>query len=270
VVERLAMADPRVHGIRLSRNSGSHAAIACALHQVSGDAAVMMAADLQDPPETVGSMLARWRAGAQVVWAVRRAQPGKARDAVFSSLYYQIMRHVVGMKEMPSRGTDFFLIDRVVIEAFRQLRERNVSVLALIMWLGFRQEYLEYDKQQRTKGASGWTVAKKLKLVVDSVTSFSEFPIRLCSYAGVVFGILGVIVAAGGILLLPHVAGLLLIVGLVLGLCGVQLLALGMVGEYVWRALDEARGRPAWFIERETVPFRTLSAASQAAENRVE
>jgi dolichol-phosphate mannosyltransferase len=253
VIERLALADPRVKGIRLARNSGSHAAITCALHQVTGDAAVMMAADLQDPPETIGPMLERWRRGVQVVWAVRREQPGRARDAVFSSLYYWIMRHVVGMKEMPTRGTDFFLIDRVVIDAFRRFRERNVSVLALIMWLGFRQEYLEYDKRQRARGTSGWSVAKKVKLVIDSVTSLSEFPIRLCSYAGFVFGALGLVVAASGIVLLPSLgAGLLLVVGLVLGLAGLQLLALGIVGEYVWRALDEARGRPAWVIERQT------------------
>jgi dolichol-phosphate mannosyltransferase len=270
VIERLAVTDPRVHGIRLSRNSGSHAAIGCALHQVTGDAAVMMAADLQDPPETMIPMLERWRRGAQVVWAVRRAQPGRARDAAFSSLYYWIMRHPVGMKQMPSRGTDFFLVDRVVIDAFRNLRERNMSVLAMIMWLGFRQEFFEYEKQRRARGASGWTLAKKVKLVIDSVTSFSEFPIRLCSYAGVVFGAIGLVVAAGGVLLLPSVgAGLLLVVALVLGLAGVQLLALGLVGEYVWRALDEARARPAWFIERQTTALGALPAASRTAENQV-
>ena len=253
VIERLALADPRVKGIRLARNSGSHAAITCALHQVTGDAAVMMAADLQDPPETIAPMLERWRRGVQVVWAVRREQPGTGRGAVFSYLYYWIMRHLVGMKEMPTRGTDFFLIDRVVIDAFRRFPERNVSVLALIMWLGFRQEYLEYEKHQRVRGTSGWSVAKKVKLVIDSVTSFSEFPIRLCSYAGLVLGALGLVIAACGVALLPTLgAALLLVVGLVLGLAGLQLLALGVVGEYVWRALDEARGRPAWLIERQT------------------
>lgn len=253
VIERLALADPRVKGIRLARNSGSHAAIICALHQVTGDAAVMMAADLQDPPETIGPMLDHWRRGVQVVWAVRRGQPGKGRGALFSSVYYWIMRHVVGMKEMPTRGTDFFLIDRLVIDAVRRFRERNISVLALIMWLGYRQEYLEYDKHQRAQGTSGWSVTKKVKLVVDSITSFSEFPIRLCSYGGIAIGVVGLIVAVFGIVLLPSLgAALLLVMGLVLGLAGLQLLALGVVGEYVWRALDEARGRPAWLVERRT------------------
>jgi glycosyltransferase involved in cell wall biosynthesis len=271
VIERLAATDPRIRGIRLARNSGSHAAIGCALHHVRGDAAVMIVADLQDPPEAVGAMLERWRRGVQVVWAVRRAQPGPARHAIFSSLYYRIMRNVVGMKEMPSRGTDFFLIDRAVIEAFRQLRERNTSVLALIMWLGFSQEYLEYDKRPRAMGAPGWTFAKKLKLVIDSVTSFSDAPIRLCSYAGLALIAVAIIVAVVGMTQLPTLgAGLLLVVALVVGLSGVQLLALGILGEYVWRALDEARGRPAWIIERETVaagvqdPVGALTAAYSA------
>jgi glycosyltransferase involved in cell wall biosynthesis len=253
VVERLALADPRVRGIRLARNSGSHAAIMCGLHQVDGDAAVLMAADLQDPPETVEPMLRRWRLGAQVVWAVRRQQLGTARQTVFPALYYWIMRHVVGLKEMPSRGVDFFLIDRVVIDAFRRLRERNVNVLALIMSLGFRQEFLEYDKQHRVRGTSGWTLAKKMKLVMDSLTSLSTFPIRACSYTGLALGGIGLAVAAAGLVLLPSLGGgLLLLVSLVLGLSGVHLLALGMVGEYVWRALDEARNRPVWIIERRT------------------
>jgi polyisoprenyl-phosphate glycosyltransferase len=262
VVEHLALRDPRVSGIRLSRNSGSHAAIACGLHHVSGDAAVMMAADFQDPPETIGPMLDRWRHGAQVVWAVRREQPGKAQHASFAAIYYWIMRRVVGMRDMPAKGADFFLIDRAVIDAFRQFSERNFSVLALILWLGFRQEYFEYDKQKRAAGTSGWTLAKKVKLVVDSITSFSGFPIRLCSYVGLALLAAGLLLGITGLVLLPALgAGLILVAAVVTGLTGLQLVALGIVGEYVWRALDEARGRPRWIVER-----TTLATASRSAE----
>jgi dolichol-phosphate mannosyltransferase len=261
VIEHLALRDPRIIGIRLSRNSGSHAAIACGLHHVSGDAAVMMAADFQDPPDTIAPMLDRWRQGAQVVWAVRRERPGEPRHASFAALYYWIMRKVVGMRDMPATGADFFLIDRVVIDAFRQFSERNFSVLALIMWLGFRQEYFEYDKQKRAAGASGWTLPKKVKLVVDSVTSFSGFPIRLCSYVGLMLIGAGLVLATIGLVLLPALgAGLILVVAVVCGLTGLQLLALGIVGEYVWRALDEARGRPRWLIERSTLATPSRSA----------
>ena len=250
VIEHLALRDARVRGFRLARNSGSHVAITCGLHHVDGDAAVMMAADLQDPPETLTAMLDAWRRGAQVVWAVRRQQPGQRSHAGFAAIYYWIMRHVVGMKEMPARGADFFLIDRAVIEAFRRFPERNVSVLALITWLGFRQESVEYDKQPRAAGRSGWTLARKIKLVIDSVTSFSDFPIRLCSYGGAALIAIALVILIASLILLPTLlAGLLFVLSVLTGLAGLQLLALGIVGEYVWRALDEARRRPAYLIE---------------------
>ena len=118
----------------------------------------------------VGAMLERWRGGAQVVWAARRRRSGTRIHAAFAALYYWMMRNMIGMKDMPSHGADFFLIDRAVIDAFRKFPERNVSVLALITWLGFRQEHLEYDKQPRAGGRSGWTLARKINLVVDSIT----------------------------------------------------------------------------------------------------
>jgi dolichol-phosphate mannosyltransferase len=251
VIERLAARDAHVRGIRLARNSGSHVAIACGLHHVHGAAAVMMAADLQDPPALVGAMRERWRSGAQVVWATRREAPGSRSHSLFATFYYWIMRRVVGMRDMPARGADFFLVDRVVIEALRRFRERNVSVLALVTWLGFRQVQIEYDKQPRAAGRSGWTLQKKIKLVLDSVIGFSDAPIRLCSYLGVALVAIGLALGVSG-------AGLVLAV--MVGLTGVQLMALGIVGEYVWRGLDEARARPAYLIEalagvHEPTPF---------------
>jgi glycosyltransferase involved in cell wall biosynthesis len=250
VIEALALRDARVRGFRLSRNSGSHVAIMCGLHQVDGDATVMMAADLQDPPETLTSMVARWRQGAQVVWATRRAQSGDRSHQRFAALYYWVMRHLVGMKEIPARGADFFLVDRVVVEAFRRFSERNVSVLALIAWLGFRQEYVEYAKQPRTAGHSGWTLGRKIKLVVDSITQFSDFPIRLCTYAGLALMAASLVLLVFSIALLPQLGGgVLFLLFLIVGLAGLQLVAVGVVGEYVWRGLDESRRRPAYLIE---------------------
>jgi polyisoprenyl-phosphate glycosyltransferase len=250
IIQQLAAADPRVRGLRLARNSGSHIAIMCALHHVAGDAAALLAADLQDPPELLTRMIERWRNGAQVVWAVRRVRPGDSGHRGFAAVYYWVMRELVGMNEIPATGADFFLVDRVVIDAFRQSRERNTSVFVLLAWFGFKQEYLEYDKQPRASGRSGWTLARKIKLVIDSVTSFSDFPLRWCLYAGLSLLGAGVLVGVGGLGLLPSLgAGLLLIVGLVLFLSGLQLAALAIVGQYVYRALDEARGRPTYIIE---------------------
>lgn len=250
IVHALAAVDPRVRGFRLARNSGSHVAITCGLHQAAGAAAIMLAADLQDPPETIARMIDRWRAGAQVVWAVRRERPGDKAHAGFAALYYWIVRNVVGMKQMPARGADFFLADRLVLDAFKQFPERNVSVLALITWLGFRQELIEYDKQPRAAGQSGWTLARKIKLVIDTIVSFSDLPIRLCWYGGAALMAIALLIVVVGLVLLPSLgAGLLLVLAVAVGLAGVQLLALGLVGEYVWRALDESRRRPQYLIE---------------------
>jgi len=250
VIQQLAAADARVRGLRLARNSGSHLAIMCALHHAAGDAAALLAADLQDPPEFLAQMIERWRAGAQVVWAVRRQRPGDTGHKGFAALYYWVMRELVGLREIPATGADFFLIDRVVIDAFRQSRERNTSVFGLITWLGFRQDQIEYDKQPRASGRSGWTLARKITLVIDSVTSFSDFPLRWCLYGGLSLMAAGVVVGVVGLALLPSLgAGLLLLVALIVALSGLHLGALAVVGQYVYRALDEARGRPRYVIE---------------------
>ena len=256
VIRAMASAEPRVRGIRLSRNSGSHTAIACGLHYAEGDAAVMLAGDLQDPPELLQSLLERWRAGAQVVWASRRVQPGAAVHASFASAYYWIMRRVVGMTSMPERGADVFLLDYAVINAFRRFPERHGSVFALITWMGFRQEFVEYDKQPRAAGRSGWTRRKKLQLVIDSVTGFSEAPIRACTYLGAGLLALAALLAVFGLArwMRTGSGNLTLLVSAMSAFTGVQLVALGIVGEYVWRALEAARGRPPYLVEAATPP----------------
>ena len=250
VVQALALEDSRVRGVRLARNAGSHVAIACGLHQADGDAAVVLAADLQDPPETLRAMFERWRAGAHIVWATRRGRPGTPTHATFARIYYWTMRNVAGMREMPARGADFFLADRSVIEAFRQYPERHTSVLALITSLGFRQEYVEYDKAPRAAGQSGWTFAKKVKLVGDSVAAFSPLPIRACAVGGLALIALALVIGIVSLASLPSLGGgILFVLATVVGLSGLQLVAVGIVGEYVWRALEESRRRPQYVIE---------------------
>jgi dolichol-phosphate mannosyltransferase len=167
-------------------------------------------------------------------------------------VYYWIMRHVVGMREMPATGADFFLLDRAVVEAFSQFTESNVSILALLTWMGFRQATVEYDKEARLHGRSGWTLQKKLKLAVDSVTSFSYVPIRFMSYLGSVVGLLGLLYA--GLVVINFIGGnpvpgwsSLIVVVLLVG--GIQMMMMGVLGEYLWRALDEARRRPRYIVE---------------------
>ena len=247
VIERLVAIDPRVRGIRLAYNSGSHLAFTCGLRHASGEVAALMVADLQDPPELMIQMLERWRSGVQVVWAVRRHQPG---DGSGTQLYYWIMRNLVGMNDMPATGADFFLVDRVVIDAFLAAADRHVSIFALMMWLGFRREFIQYDKQPRTRGRSGWTLAKKLKLVVDSIVGFSDFPIWWLTYAGVAALVAALVPAVVAVVAYSGLnAALLLLAALVIGLFGCHLIALGILGHYVWRGLDAARKRPLYSIE---------------------
>jgi glycosyltransferase involved in cell wall biosynthesis len=256
VASAIAAADSRVAAVRFARNTGSHAAIACGLRYATGDAAVVLAADLQDPPETLPVLIRQWRDGAQMVWAVRRRRLGEERQALgFARLYYFVMRELVGIREMPASGADFFLADRLVLDQFRRFDERHISVLALLTWMGFRQVFVEYDKQPRMSGRSGWSLSKKVTLLLDSIIGFSEFPIRWCSYAGVALLAVSPVVAVAS-------SGL---AALMVGLAGMQLIAIGVVGEYVWRGLDAARRRPLFLIEAATGPLPARGSVPQAA-----
>ncbi len=262
VIRGIAAADPRVHGVRLARNSGSHLALSCGLRAAQGECGVVLAADLQDPPETVGELLEKWRAGAQVVWAVRAKREGvKAHMVFFARVYYWVMRRIIGIREMPGTGADFFLLDRRVIDSLNEFHEANISVLALITWMGFRQDHIDYVKQARLYGTTGWTWKKIFKLVVDSVTSFSYLPVRLMSYTGFALLCLGLIYAAFEILraisgasaaFWAPVLAAVLIVG------GLQILFMGVLGEYIWRTLDEARRRPRFLVEDATPEIQRI------------
>ena len=261
VVERLARLDGRIRGVRLASNCGSHMAIACGLDLARGDAAVLLVADLQDPPETFGAMIAEWRSGAQVVWAVRRSYPGQRSAAGFSAVYYWIMRSVVGLTALPE-GTDFFLIDRAAIDGCRRCPERHVSIFALIASLGFRQAQIAYDKQPRAAGRSGWTLQRKIKLVVDSVTAFSDLPVRACTYTGLALVVAGLLTAVPGLfVVLNGGPGVWVLLAAIAGFSGLQLVALGLIGEYVWRALDEARRRPRYLIERQAGAYESADVS---------
>lgn len=265
VISRLAAADPRVRGVRFSRNFGSHTAIVCGLELAEGDCVAVLAGDLQDPPEIIPDLLERWRAGSHIVWAVRRARHGERRSNVlFARLYYWLMRHVAGLTEMPATGADFFLIDRSVVDAVRRFGEQNTSLFALLTWIGFRHAQVPYDKQARAHGRSGWTLSKKLKLAVDSLAAFSFSPIRTMSWIGVLTALIGFVYAA--VVVVNAMLGVpaegwssLMVAVLVIG--GLQMLMLGVLGEYLWRSLDESRRRPRYLIERST--GRGLAADSR-------
>jgi dolichol-phosphate mannosyltransferase len=254
VATTLAQRDDRIRAVRLSRNVGSHLAAMCGLDNSGGAAVAIMSADLQDPPETLPRMLERWRLGDEVVWAVRESYEGRSlTDSMFSRLYFWMMSRLLRVEHVTPQGADFVLVDRIVVDALGQYRERNLSVYAIIAWLGFQQGTILYAKKQRAHGKSGWTLRRKLKLVVDSVTSFSYLPIRVMTLAGMAIALFGFIYAV--VIIANYFSGQppegwtsLVVVVLMLG--GFQMVMLGTLGEYLWRCLDEARSRPRYHIER--------------------
>jgi polyisoprenyl-phosphate glycosyltransferase len=259
VIEELASIEDTgvIKGFRFARNSGSHTALMCGFEKAEGGCVVVLAGDCQDPPEAILDLLTEWQQGHSVIWAVRRKRLGETKQTLaFARIYYWLMRKFVGIKNMPDSGADFFLLDRRAVDAVVQYREQNVSVLALLSWVGFSQGYIEYDKEARLHGVSGWNFEKKLKLVADSVTSFTYAPVRLMSYLGFIVAGLGfcyscvVLWNAVNSGAAPEGWSSLMIVVLFMG--GAQMTMMGVLGEYLWRALDEARQRPRFIIERET------------------
>lgn len=245
--------DPRVKWLRFSRNFGSHVALAAGIEHARGDVISLLAADLQDPPEIVPSLLERWKAGGLIVWAARDNVEGVSfSNRVFSRLYYRMMRWFA-LPQMPKEGADFLILDRCVANALNQARERNTSILALIQWLGFQQEFVPYTKQSRATGRSKWTLSKKVKLVIDSMVGFSYAPIRMMSGLGISIAMLGLLYAALLFVLrfvyLKPVEGWTSLICVVLVTSGIQLLMLGVLGEYLWRNFDETRGRPRYIVE---------------------
>ncbi|MBI1861516.1 MAG: glycosyltransferase family 2 protein [Deltaproteobacteria bacterium] len=253
VIGRLSESDPRVRGYRLSRNFGAHKAVRCGLDMARGDGIVIMASDLQDPPEAIPRLLNEWQKGAQVVWAARQSRVGETHTTVWlSRIFHFIIKKASGISEMPAQGADFYLIDHMVREGLKQFSESSVNIGALTMWLGYRQTTILFEQQERLNGKSGWTLRKKLTLAIDTFVSFSHVPIRVVSCIGFATSALGLAWASFILWNALHgtaVPGWASIMIVVLVLGGVTLLALGVLGEYLWRTLQESRKRPNYVIE---------------------
>ena len=219
-VEKIARKDKRVRVFRFARNSGSHLALACGLSEAKGDCAAGLAADLQDPPEILVALLEKWRDGAKVAWAVRDRREGEAWSTLFfARIYYFLVRYVLGLKQVPPSGADFFLLDRAVLRALSEARVKDVSLLLLIASLPFKQEFIHYTKQSRLHGRSGWSLRKKIKLVRDSFAMFPQRPAYAALALGLGLLLVGIQQAAGeagrqGFYSLAALGALLLAAGL--------------------------------------------------------
>ncbi len=248
--------DPRVRIVKLSRNFGSFTACLAGLSHATGDAAVIISADLQDPPELITDMIARWRSGFKVVMAARESRDEPWLQRLLASTYYGLLRRYA-LPDMPSGGFDFVLIDRKVIDVITAIQEKNTSLMGLILWTGFRRTVIPYERRAREHGRSMWTLRRKIKYFIDSFVAFSYAPIRFVQYLGIAVSLGGfgyaLFIAYHRIAYGFPVPGLsaLIIITLVLG--GVQLLTLGTLGEYLWRSVDETKRRPVFIVD-EVIP----------------
>jgi len=249
VIEELKKKDERIVSMRLSRNFGSHAAILCGLEHCSGDCAVIKAADMQEPSELLLDMYEEWRNGYNVVLAVRETREDKS---FFSDLYYSLTRRFI-FPNMPEHGFDIFLVDRKVIEVLKNLDEKNSAITGQILWSGFRTKEVRYARKQREIGKSKWTLKKKIRLVTDTLFSFSVLPITFISFAGVLMTFISFLWAL--FIVIQRLQGKIYVEGYTtlmvfqLFSFGIIMLTLGVIGNYLWRSFDASRNRPVYIVE---------------------
>ena len=246
---------PRARGVRLTRNFGSQMAITAGLAEATGAAAAILSADLQEPPELLPEMVAAWRQGATAVLAVRKSRPEGWTTRAAAGFYYRTLRRLA-FEQMPAGGFDCFLIGRPAIDFLVGSREIHTSLPGLLLWGGFATALVPYDRAAREDGESRWTLGKKLKYFVDAVVSFSYAPLRWMSVAG---AILALAAFAYAVFLVAYkvfhgqpIAGWTSLMVVLAFFSGVQLLCLGILGEYLWRTLDASRARKGFLVRERT------------------
>ena len=255
LLKELAAAEPRYKVLSLSRNFGHQMAITAGLDRASGDAVVVMDADLQDPPEVVRQMVARWREGFDVVFGVRSRRHGEtAFKKLTAAIFYRLLRGMLGDVSIPVDAGDFRLMSRPVVLTLRALRERHRFVRGLVWWVGFRQTSVSYERPARFAGETKYPLRRMLRFAIDGITSFSTVPLRMATWLGVLAGL----VALGGVgwaLYSKFFGGvvrgwttIMILVGLG---SSAQLLMTGILGEYVGRIYEEVKRRPLYVVDGE-------------------
>ncbi len=255
-IEQARLADVRITAISLSRNFGKEAALSAGLDYARGAAVIPLDVDLQDPPEVIPRMIAKWREGFEVVYGVRSNRTSDSLSKrVTAGLYYR-MHNRLSSDKIPEHAGDFRLLDRSVVEVLRRMPERNRFMKGLFAWTGYRQAAIPYDRAEREQGTSKFNYWKLWTLALDGLTSASTVPLRIWSYIGGAVALLALFYA-GFIIVRTMVSGVdvpgyasLMVAILFLG--GLQLLSLGILGEYVGRILHESKQRPLYLV-RETI-----------------
>jgi polyisoprenyl-phosphate glycosyltransferase len=251
LLAEIAARDPRVRVVELSRNFGHQTALTAGLDHARGDAVVMMDADLQDPPELIPRMLEHWRAGTDVVYAVRRHRDGETRFKLASARWFYKLFDALADVPLEHDSGDFRLLDRAPLDALLSMRERNRFLRGMTVWIGYTQTAVPYERDARRAGATKYTLRRMVGFSLDAISSFSHRPLQLATFIGflcaaVAFVAIPVVVVLR--LLHSYLPGFGSITIAVLLLGGIQLMAIGLIGEYVGRIYDEVKGRPLYLV----------------------
>ena len=251
ILDRLASNDPRLRVVTLSRSFGHQTAITAGLDHARGEAVVMMDADLQDPPEVIPSLLERWRQGSDIVYAVRQTRAGESAFKLTTARWFYRLMSKLSNIELQQNAGDFRLLDRRALKALLSMRERNRYLRGMTVWVGFTQSAVPYERDARFAGETKYTLRKMVRFSLDAVSSFSHVPLQLAT-------VLGFIISAVAFVMVPviivlkvtgdYLPGFSTITIAILLLGGVQLITLGILGEYVGRVYDEVKGRPLYFV----------------------
>ncbi len=254
IIAQLHTQDHRVRGISFSRNFGFQIAVTAGLDQTRGEAVILTDADLQDPPEVIPDMIAKWREGYDVVYGVRGNRQGETWfKKITAKTFYRTIDSITGI-DIPLDTGDFRLMDRRVVNVIGNMKERNRFLRGMVPWIGFKQTGVQYERHARYAGQSKFnSVRRMLPFAIDAITSFSHFPLQLAMY----FGFFIAFLSAVAIMLVfvlrlmnGELSGQATTLAAVLFLGGIQLISLGIIGEYIGRIYDEVKGRPLYLIDR--------------------
>jgi dolichol-phosphate mannosyltransferase len=254
-ISELATRDPRVRGVRFARNFGHQAALTAGVDVARGQAVVIIDGDMQDPPEVIPEMVDRWREGFEVVYGQRESREGETWfKLATASAFYRVLRGITNV-DIPVDTGDFRLMGPRAVAAFRAMPERNRFIRGLVSWIGFPQTAVKYQRQARQAGGTKFPVRKMTRFALDGITSFSFFPLRLATWTGFgvsIFAFLYIVV----VLILKAIGvswlGYTSLMASILFLGGVQLLMIGIMGEYLARIFDEVKRRPLYLVGERT------------------
>lgn len=249
--------DIRTKCIRLSRRGGSHIALRAGISNAKGDAVLCISADGQDDPNILEEMLKKWEDGTHIVWALRKKRKESLLINRSALIFYKTLELLTNTEksEIDLSRADFYLLDKKVVDAINHCPERNTSLFGLINWLGFKTDYVEFERRKRKSGKSKWNFRTRFRLAKDWIVAFSGLPLKLMSILGALVALIGFLYA---IFIVIHaiignpIQGWASIMIVILILGGLQMIMFGILGEYLWRNIDESRRRPLYFIEKTT------------------